>query len=77
MYKIEKDIPLTKSLNKYPLMNMEIGDSFLIPFENRKAARLRQSYLIVAIKKYSRQIGIKAKYASRVSEEGLRVWRIL
>jgi len=70
-YEIEKNIPLPErnpncGRSKYPLSRMEIGDSFLIPeFGGSKQPQMHSS---------AHRLGIKV--SCRVTEEGLRVWRV-
>lgn len=71
MIKIDKDIPFPERMNKgksmYPFAAMKIGDSFLVPFENRNRVS-------VAMVTANRKIG--KKFASKKVEDGIRVWRI-
>lgn len=74
MYKIDKKkIPLPPDssgggVTKYPFREMEIGDSFLIP-RNEMNENTRMNIYGLAAKK-------NIKVSTRISEEGLRVWRI-
>ncbi len=68
-YKIEKNIPVPAPMSgtKYPFKNMEIGDSFFIPFERVATTK-------VAGYKYAAANGVKISF--RKVEGGARVWRI-
>ena len=69
MYKIEKDVQLpNKSAGeKYPLSEMQVGDSFLVGDEKANAVR-------VAV--HHRQRGLNAKFIVRKVDGGYRCWRI-
>jgi len=72
-FKLEKDIPIpAKQTRKrpsiYPFNNMEIGESFLVPLNKLKAAR-------IAVGTYKRRHPDWG-YASRTLPEGFRIWRI-
>jgi len=76
MYQIEKDIPIPSISHKnrpstiYPLKQMEIGDSFFVPDNDKgKKSTVRSAVLVIA-----KRIGIKI--VTRKVEGGLRVWRV-
>lgn len=73
MFKIEKNIqipPLRGASKKYPLSEMEIGDSFLVPCDKEDADAVRnrvtQNFYSIRPKRFT----------GRVVEGGVRVWRI-
>lgn len=68
--KIEKGIPVPskKTNTVYPLVDMEVGDSFLV--ETDMPERVRS-----AIQMFS-AINIGRKFATRKTDGGYRVWRI-
>ena len=67
-FKIDKDVPLPDDRPKYPLGEMEIGDSFLV--ENEPDPRKLRG----AVYQYGRRNG--REYAvNKVGEEAYRVWR--
>ena len=71
MIKIDKDIPMPGrnpncGKSKYPMKDMDIGDSFLIP-ENGP-------YFAASMHSLANRHGIKV--SCRVTGEGLRVWRV-
>ena len=76
MVKIEKGIPIAphgntgKRKSKYPLADMEVGDSFV-------AKRVKRAALYSAI--YSATMGkgkcLGRKFTIRSTEGGFRVWR--
>jgi hypothetical protein len=75
-YKIEKNIPVPTKKGMYPLSEMEIGDSFLIPF-NIKPHKIQQRnvycHLFMVIKHNKQLAGRKC--IVRVMGNGIRVWR--
>jgi hypothetical protein len=67
---IEKNVPVPteKAWRKYPLGEMEIGDSFVVPAENRShAARIANS---VRTSAYARGM----KVTCLTSDKEVRVW---
>lgn len=76
MYEIEKGIEPPKGQmgrrRSYPFPDMEIGDSFFVPFEEGdlkvKAA------VQAAATHYGKRHGMK--FATRSIEGGIRVWRL-
>lgn len=87
-YKIDKNLPIPprprrKRTSKYPIADMEIGDSFFVPTGPFKAAqdskmksiRTRLHYL-----RNEKRIEPHARFEHRVVTEdgrtGVRVWRI-
>lgn len=67
-FAIESDVPvpLPLGMRKYPLEQMQIGDSFFIP------AGSRSQQTLVAV--YAKRYGIKV--ITRTVEGGIRVWRV-
>lgn len=71
-YKIDKGIPMAKPRSvrqrKYPIGEMKVGDSFLVP-ERDVFANVAQSV---------RNVGAEHgfKIASRKTSDGVRFWRI-
>lgn len=66
-YKIEKNVPilgLSPERKKYPLLQMEVGDSFVLPIEDRQKVYSNASYY-----------GLKIT-TRRVSDTQIRVWRV-
>lgn len=79
-YVIEKGVPIPESLSggktkKYPFLELEVGDSFLIEFNGQTPTAL-QNKIVNNFSNYSRYHG--TKYTSRIKrdEGGVRVWRI-
>src|SRR5262245_59596807 len=68
-YKIDKNVPLPplarKGTSKYPLAEMEVGDSFVIENSN----------LGSSVKAIARKLGIKVT-TRHVGDNRYRVWRI-
>ena len=72
--KIEKGIPIPANATtgpgtprKYPLAEMEVGDSFLAPLNRKGSVKSRASL-------HARKTG--RQFCVRVTEAGVRVWRI-
>jgi len=78
-YKIEKDIPITKTKkenDKFPFSQMEVGDSFLI--ECKDAQELLKQRMLVCnyFKKYIIHNNLNWEYCTRKQDDyNLRVWR--
>lgn len=69
MFEIEKGIESPKSVRKYPFLEMNIGDSFFVPCEDRgkrHAVRAAATYYNIAH---------GCKFTCRAVEGGIRVWR--
>ncbi len=66
-YKIEKDVPIPGP-SKYPLSQLKIGDSFLVPKD--EYAGLRS-----AIQKSQREYNVR--FVTRRDGDCIRVWRTL
>lgn len=70
-FKIEKGVPLPAkpggAASKYPFGEMEPGDSVLIPVESRVKISSALTY---------RQTRYNEKFATRVVDGGIRVWRV-
>jgi hypothetical protein len=77
MYEINKGIEIPEMItkSKYPLREMEVGDSFLIPkedFNGKEARKIACSVMGCARQKRMKE----RKFSSRCLEEGVRIWRI-
>ena len=71
-YVIEKNVPFVQKKGpgrkpKYPLRQMEVGDSFLVPGGNLRT--MRTMARIVGL-----QLG--RKFKAQEQEGGVRVWRV-
>lgn len=82
MIKIQKNIaipPSTRTLgagqSKYPLINMEIGDSFAIPARTPLAAKRAVATLSNAKTRFYKKYP-DYKFAIRKMENEVRIWRI-
>lgn len=70
-YKIEKDVPFVGARvhNRYPLSDMKVGDSFLVPDGTAKTTSVRS-----AVSMYkARHPG--TDFMTKEESDGLRVWR--
>ena len=67
---IDKDVPIpSKGRTKYPLGEMNVGDSFLVNKGAEKTSSLRMTVSIYG-KKHNK------KFTTRTTPDGVRVWRI-
>lgn len=57
---------------KYPLHRLEVGESFFIPFKERKPAAM--SFLFQRAKKLN--IKIRQRVLTEQGQPGVRVWRV-
>jgi hypothetical protein len=81
MFQIETNIPVPTIANRgatasvYPLADMYVGDSFLVPLEPVTLAdRRRVSAAIAGYTKRHKDKGLK--FSVRTVDGGLRVWRV-
>jgi len=71
-YKIVSNVPLPEpTRNAYPFHEMDVGDSFLVPFENVKNVNIVRS----AASQFWRRHGT-AKFTVTTEKKGYRVYRI-
>jgi hypothetical protein len=77
--KIEKNIPIptsNKANHDYPWKDLEKGDSFLVTIrKGDNFNRLRNS-IMGAGRNYSFHHELHWKFMSRITAEGIRIWRI-
>lgn len=78
MFAIEKNIPAPSIdlRRKYPFREMEVGDSFFVPFDHREPNHLRSSIYTSARDQLggTGQVSIRADKSDGVL--GFRIWRI-
>lgn len=81
-YKIEKNIPVPHVFNDvngykglYPFPLMKIGDSFLVKCSHSKRVAM-QTAIIAAANWYKQRWDKKARYVTRSSSTGVRIWRV-
>jgi len=73
IYEIEHGIPVPpKRHPKYPLVDLEIGDSFFVPTTDVKNMRRVAAAMSMA----TRRIPNHPRFTMRVLKDGMRVWRI-
>jgi hypothetical protein len=71
-YKLTKKIPIPdKKRNSYPFRKMDVGDSFLVPFDNVRD----QNNIRSAASHFARRTGL-AQFTITVEQHGYRVFRI-
>jgi hypothetical protein len=77
MIEIENDIPIPPKAGGrkalYPLVDMEIGQSFFVPCKPGKTAAQTRNNMVGSIYSYTKKTG--ARFATRVVDGGIRVWR--
>lgn len=82
-FKIEKNVPVpvsyTKNNLKYPFDQMEVGDSFFIPFkEGQSNEEKRKITNAVSSSCFTYKRAKKLNditFATRMTKEGVRCWR--
>ena len=78
-YKIDKGIPLSSYKNKsskYPLDEMEVGDSFFVPHPDAQKARQNAiSHNAGQYKKLPKHMPFQRHFTTRTVEGGARIWR--
>ncbi len=85
--KIEKNIPIPSSVtrkdtgrSKYPFLEMEVNDSFLITVEslNKKQIENARVAILSAARRLKQQGKLEKRlvFISKVLPEGIRVWRV-
>lgn len=78
--KIEKGVPMedfpTVRTTKYPWDEMEVGDSFEVEIEGAKNRRAKQASIPASGNSWARRKGLERLFKARVTEAGVRVWRV-
>lgn len=87
--KIEKNInrPATvkkkkvakKRIPKYPFLEMNVGDSFLVPsvnMTNKQSVRRLKVTIGVSAYRFNEKHGVKYRFKTRNVEKGVRFWRV-
>ncbi len=75
-FKIEKNIPFT-ACSKYPLADMEVGDSFFVPDFPNEGKYCNVKRMCAAIWTYRLDPANNAKkFTARTVCGGVRVWRV-
>ena len=75
---VEKDIPVPEKSSrdrKYPLDQMEVGDSFLVPTDPAMTVSKLQKKASASVAYAHRTLGGR-RFVTRQVEGGVRVWRI-
>ncbi len=65
-----------KKIPKFPFSDMEIGDSFLIPCKREEVNLWRSRFNITALRYRQTNRSMFKKFATRVVDGGLRIWRL-
>lgn len=82
MYAIESDIPLpTEAAGKYPLGQLEVGQSFLVPLSPTAGEALDKDEVTATRRSVGVSMGAytkrnpATKFEAHTVENGVRVWR--
>jgi len=85
MLNIEQNIPLppriygrqsaTKTSKYSPLLNIKVGESFLFPMKGKIATK-QSNYVGASVRAFAKRWELGHKYAVRIVEGGVRVWRV-
>ncbi len=73
MYEIQRDVPVL-SRRKYPVDNLNVGDSFYVPFSDLPQHKNGSRSIRSAAHRYSKETG--RKFRVSIVENGVRVWRV-
>jgi len=81
VYTVEKDVPMLNVPRggrpcKYPFNEMNIGDSFLVPFSDLEGLPKPRVKIWSAASYYGSRHSVKFS-VHKINEEGYRVWRVL
>lgn len=81
MYEIERNVPINrdKSGDKrrrwdFPLADMAVGDSFLVPTTRGVDRDIFRSRVSVALCRQAKTV--KGEFTSRMMKNGVRIWRV-
>lgn len=79
--KIEKGVPMPKAdacRIRYPLGELKIEDSFFVPAKSKRKEDITslQRNMGSLIAQWRRNNDLTRKFATRRTEDGVRVWRI-
>lgn len=79
-FKIDKDVPMPRKQNggtgnaRFPLHQLEVGDSFCVPFEEGRESHKTRSVVSNAVAAFQLRNASK-KFAVRKVDDGYRLWR--
>lgn len=81
MFKIDSHIPIpadvsTGRRSTYPLADMNVGDSFLVPFNGDTAKKVTQRLHSAVSQFQRRNTDSDRRFTVRAEATGVRVWRI-
>jgi hypothetical protein len=81
MFVIEKNIPVPENVrtgrrSTYPLSDMQVGDSFLVPFDLDDHKKVTQRVHSAASQFRRRVTDSQRQFVVREETTGVRVWRI-
>lgn len=72
-FRVEKGIPVPSREPKYPMLDMTVGDSFLVECQKAEKERVQKRLVSRAIYFGRRH---KVRYTCRIVDEGVRCWRV-
>jgi hypothetical protein len=72
-YRVESGIPVPSREPKYPLLDMTVGDSFLVECGRSERATVQKRLVSRALYFGRRH---KVRYTCRIVEKGVRCWRV-
>lgn len=82
-YKIEKKVPIPtqkgrrRGTSKYPFAEMNVGDSFTIPYDkNKDTYWTKQTSLKQSARRWALLNGKKWDFQTTKEEHTIRIWRI-
>ena len=78
-YKIEKHVEMPQPMRRgmYPWKDMEVGDSFYVPFPDHKKRSNLSQVLLRSAKNFTEKTEpSNKKFSTRRDDTGIRVWRI-
>ena len=83
-YIIEDNVPIPRKSDQYPVEDLKPGQSFVVPFEQKNPRNNQIQALRATIyeatdraKAYWRRKKEFAVYTTRVTDEGIRIWRTM
>ncbi len=70
-YKVETNVPIpSRDRSKYPFVDMDVGDSFLIPDPTDTERKRVQTSAASYGRRHNKH------FVTRTTHDGIRVWRI-
>ena len=76
--KIEKGVPIPPprpGTNTYPLADMKVGDSFLVPYKPGRSPGSSQAMIATHARVWRNRKGNGWTFTTRQEADGTRIWR--